>query len=403
MPERDRLDIVYFGNDWFAENRTSSHHIAQRLGRRFRLLYVEAPGLRAPNAGARDVRKLFRKLGKALAPPRPVAPTMWHMTVPQIPFRRLPLAGQANLRFGAQRLRAAIRGLGFRRPLLWFTVPHVGHFAGRLDEQMVVYYCIDNYSALPGVDGAMVARLDEELTRRADLVFVCSPGLMAAKKPLNPRTIDSPHGVDTELFARAQAPLPPAEGARGLRRPVIGMHGVIDERFDLRLLAELASARPGWTFLLVGHVAAEVGELRSLPNVVLAGQVPYQELPDWARAYDAAIMPYKTGPFSQNANPLKLREYLACGKPVVSTPMPSLEPFREHVLTACGAGEFIAAIERALADDSEKARLARMRAIRHMSWEARVDEVVAVIGQYRAERADGTVPKDLMVSSRASL
>jgi glycosyltransferase involved in cell wall biosynthesis len=190
--------------------------------------------------------------------------------------------------------------------------------------------------------------------------------------------------VDIELFGRAQAPLPPAEGARGLARPVIGMHGVIDDRFDLELVEWLARARPNWTFLLIGHAATDAGALRRLPNVVLAGAVPYESLPDWARAYDVSIMPYKAGAFSVNANPLKLREYLACGKPVVSIPMPSVEPFRDHVLVAAGQEQFLAAIETALETDSEPAARARMRAVEHMSWEARVEEVIAVVEQHRA-------------------
>ena len=380
------MDIVYFGNDWFAENKTSSHHIARRLSKRYRLLYVEVPGLRAPKADARDVRKMFRKIGNSFQPPRQIDRQMWHMTVPQIPFRNLPLVGTANRYAGAQLVKAAMRTVGFQSPLLWFTVPHPAHFLGQLREDFSVYYCIDDYSALPDVDKNQVARLDAELTDHAGLIFVSSSKLLESKKKRNPRTIYSPHGVDTELFARAQAALPPHEGTHKLTRPVIGLHGLIDERLDLEIVASIARARPQWTLLLIGHVATDVSALRRLPNVVLAGMVPYETLPDWARAYDVSIMPYKRGPFAENANPLKLREYLACGKPVVSTPMPSVEPFREHVLTAGNADEFVACIENALASDSSEATRARMAAIEHMSWDARVAEVVALVEQHCADK-----------------
>src|ERR1700685_1413555 len=84
------LSIVYFGNDWFAENRTSSHHIARWLGERFPVLYIETPGMRAPSASRRDFKKLWRKLIRALRPPQRVGESLWVMTMPQIPFRRLP-------------------------------------------------------------------------------------------------------------------------------------------------------------------------------------------------------------------------------------------------------------------------------------------------------------------------
>src|SRR5438105_14711920 len=107
------LGIIYFGNDWAAENRTSSHHIAARLSERAPLLYIETPGLRAPKASSRDFRKLFRKLRQAVRRPRRIGPQTWHMTMPQIPFRRLPLAGKLNVALGAFLVRRALRFLGF--------------------------------------------------------------------------------------------------------------------------------------------------------------------------------------------------------------------------------------------------------------------------------------------------
>src|SRR6266404_5057432 len=94
------MQIVYFGNDWFAENRTSSHHIAKRLAERFPLLYVESPGLRAPKATSRDVKKLWTKLRNAFLLPTSIAGRMWHTTLPQIPFRNVPLVSALNRRLG---------------------------------------------------------------------------------------------------------------------------------------------------------------------------------------------------------------------------------------------------------------------------------------------------------------
>jgi glycosyltransferase involved in cell wall biosynthesis len=285
-----------------------------------------------------------------------------------------------------------MKQIGFESSLLWFTVPHPGHFLGRLGEDFGVYYCIDNYAALPDVNTDQVAALDDDLTRRADLVFVCSSALLESRTRLNPNTVYSPHGVDTELFGRAQADLPPVEAVRTLRRPIIGLHGLIDDRLDLELVTEIARARPDWTMLLIGRVATDVSALRQLSNVVFAGAVPYETLPDWARAYDAAIMPYRPGPFAENANPLKLREYLACGKPLVSVPMPAVEPFGQYVPTASSPTDFIACIERALLTDSPEARQARMNAIQHMSWDARVAEVLAAVEQYRERKTQALQP-----------
>jgi glycosyltransferase involved in cell wall biosynthesis len=372
--------VVYFGNDWSAENRTSSHHIARRMAQRRPLLYVEVPGLRAPKASGRDIRKLWRKLRQALQPPRVVGEQMWCMTMPQIPFRRLAIVRNLNVWLGCYLVKRAVRQLRFPRIISWFVVPHAGSLAGRLSEDMIVYYCIDDYAALPDVDRKAVARMDEELTRRADQVFVASETLLEAKRSLNQAVAHSPHGVDVGLFQEASnRSLPVADGAGGLQHPVIGFFGLIEAWIDLELIAFLARSRPAWTFLLVGRVAVDVGVLGDMPNVVFAGPQPYEELAGWAKAFDVAIIPYRLTEQVLHANPLKLREYLATGKPVVSVSTPEIRQFAEYIGIAEDRGQFLRAIELALTGDSESARKLRMQAVEKMSWDSRVEDVLGVV------------------------
>ena len=376
----DRFALIYFGNDWTAENRTSSHHIAERLAKRIPLLYVDSPGLRAPTASRRDMRKAIRKIVGAFRAPVSIGPRMWHISAPQIPFRGLPLINLLNRLVGRLLVTRAVRRLGFRELISWFVVPHAGPVAGSFGEQLIVYYCIDDYAALPGVDSDEVTRMDEDLTRRADQAFVASTTLIESKKRINPRTRHSPHGVDVELFARASDPsYTMAEGALGLRHPVIGFFGLIEAWIDLDLIAYLAESRPQWTFLMIGRVAVNAAVLEKLPNVVFTGPKPYRTLARWARAFDVAIMPYKRTRQVLNSNPLKLREYLATGKPVVAVPISETANFIDFVRLAGKPQEFLAAIEDALASDSPADAQRRMDAVADMSWDARVDEVLGVL------------------------
>jgi len=302
------------------------------------------------------------------------------MTVPQIPFRRVPLIGPLNALLARHMLRMAMRRLGFQNPILWFAVPRAREVIGDLGERLVVYYCTDDHSGLPGVNVAEIARMDEDLTRRADQVFVTSLPLLHKKRQLNPNTLFSPHGVDLPLFRRASdSSLPVAPGARTLRHPVIGFFGLLESWVDLDLLVFLAKARPHWTFLLVGRVAVDLGELARLPNVVVPGPQPYESLPDWSRAFDVAIIPFRQTELIRNANPLKLKEYLATGKPVVSVPIPEVERFADCVSIASTPDEFLRQIENALDHDSEAKRRSRIQAVSGMTWDARVDEVVRVV------------------------
>ena len=380
--------ILYFGNDWHSENRTSSHHVAIRLAQRVPVLYISSPGMRAPTASGRDMRRMLRKLLASLRQPTRVDDQLWHCTVPQLPFRRIPGVDLLNRWFGRWAVRRAARKAGIGRRISWFVVPHPGFLAGRLGEDLCVYYCIDDYAAHPGVDAALIGRRDEALSRRADIVFVAPPSLVEGKRALNANTEFSPHGVDAELFAQAVDPATAiAAGAADLAHPIVGYFGSLHEWIDFELIEWLARQRPYWSFLLIGHEAADLGGLRELANVHLPGAQPYAELPKWAKAFDVAIIPYRLNRQVANANPLKLREYLATGKPVVSVRNPEIEKFAQWVRIADNRESFLDALDAAVVDHSANACAQRMAAVADQSWDRRVDDVVARVAAELAQRS----------------
>ncbi|MGC8791755.1 MAG: glycosyltransferase, partial [Bryobacteraceae bacterium] len=145
-------------------------------------------------------------------------------------------------------------------------------------------------------------------------------------------------------------------------------------------------SRPNWSYLLVGRTAPEASVLRNLPNVILPGPQPYESLPRWACVFDVAILPYLRDRQGLTANPLKLREYLATGKPVVSVPTPAVEPLAHCVRLATTPQEFLDQIEDALRNDTPGERRARQAAVAGMSWEARVAETLALIQEGLARK-----------------
>lgn len=371
-PGSGAVGIVYFGNEWFAENRTSSHHMARRLAGRAPLLYVDSPGMRAPSASGRDIRRIWNKLTQAMRLPTRVLPDLWHCTVPQLPWRGLPGVDRLNRWFGAWAVRRAMRHAGIERAVLWFVVPHPSFMLDAVPHELAVYYCIDDYAAHPGVDAERIRACDTMLTTRADHVFVAPPALLAAKQAVNPATTFSPHGVDVDLFALAQAAATPVPAlAAALAQPVIGYFGLIAAWTDVGLIEWLAQQRPQWNFLLVGHASVDISALQRLPNVTLVGPQPYETLPGWAKAFDVAIIPYRMNQQVRNANPLKLREYLATGKPVVSVPTPEVDRFSAVLSVAESREDFLAAVEAALRDETPDRVGLRMAAVREMSWEHR--------------------------------
>ena len=379
-PELRRHCVVYFGNDWFAENRTSSHHIARRLSKLMPMLYIETPGIRAPQTTARDFRKLWRKLAAAFAPPRKIHEQLYVKTIPQIPFRNLPMINLVNRWLAQWLARRETRKLGFTSLISWFVTPHPGALAKRLGERLTVYYCIDDYAAYPGMDPKAIQALDDHLTRTADVVFVAPAALIEPKRGLNSNVHAAPHGVDFDLFAKASEPMTePAEKTLALKHPVIGYFGTIGEWMDYDLVKHLATSRPDWTFLFVGFAATDVGVLRECPNIVLPGSQPYEDLPRWAKAFDVAIYPPRVNRQVKHSNPLKLREYLATGKPVVAVTTPETARFGDVVALADTPEAFLAAVERALLEDTPEAARKRMDSVKGLSWDARFRETVSVV------------------------
>ena len=373
--------FLYFGNDWFAENRTSSHHIARWLARNHRVYYVECPGLRAPQGSARDLKKIWAKLLRFFKGPRQTSENVKVVTLLQVPLHRYRLVRWINRVFILATLRWLMWHEGIRRPIAWFMIPHLSLAAGRLRESLSVYYCIDDYAASPDVDAQAVRAMDEELTRKAGLVFVASQTLLNEKLQLNPNTYVSPHGVDVEHFGRAQDDnLPIPADTANLPGPIVGFFGLIESRIDLELLDYLAGSRPHWTFLMIGRVAVPDRDLPHRPNVHFIGKRPYESLPAYGKQFDVAIIPYRQTTFNYHANPLKLREYLAMGKPVVAVSTPEIDRYADVVGVAHSHEEFLSKLDAVLSGPTVSPEVERrIRRIAGESWDSRLREVLEIV------------------------
>jgi glycosyltransferase involved in cell wall biosynthesis len=387
--EADRLDVLYFGNDWSADNRTSSHHIATRLGSQCRLIYVECPGLRAPAGSKRDVGKIVRKLAACFRGPRDSGAGFPVVTLFQLPFHRYRVVRALNRFLARRAVRGLVRRYGLRSPVVHMTVPHVSHLIARVGERMAVYYCVDDYSAIPGVNVEAVRAMDDEATRKSDLVFVVSQTLLRAKRAANPNTRLSPHGVDAAHFAAARRPGPVPADVAGLRGPVVGYFGLVEEYMDWEMVAWLAAQRPDWQFVLIGRVAVPPDRLPVRPNLHFLGRRPYADLPAYGRRFDAAIIPSRLDHrFAQHASPLKLREYLAMGVPVVAAATPENRKFADVAALAETREQFLAHLDGAVGRPITAAEAARrMARVADQTWESRADTVLAAVRDAYAAKA----------------
>lgn len=384
-------DIVCLSHDWTGDP-LSRTHVMRLLARHNRVLWVNSLGYRAPTISKADARRAMRKLLAAATPLREPEPNIFVLNPLIIPAHGRPWVRAFNQRFLAFQVRRAMRRLRFRRPINWTSNPVAAIVAGKLGEETVVYHCVDENTAFAGVAADALGDLERQLLRRSDAVFVSAERLYDSKVQHNPRTFLVRHGVDYDHFRRALAAetVVPDEIAR-LPRPVLGFFGLVADWVDVELMAEMARRFSHGSLVVLGKATADISALAQLPNVHLLGRKAYGELPAYCKGFDVALMPFRLNELTLNANPLKVREYLAAGLPVVSTPIPEVEVLGQCQIAADANG-FERAIRAALADPGPSAQ--RSEAIRHESWQARLDEIAGHLqgigkrGQATADREE---------------
>jgi len=368
--------MLCFGSD-FSGDPLSKTHVMRLLARDNRILWINSIGYRAPTASARDLSRIVTKLKAATEPVREVEPNIFVLNPLAIPAYGIPWVGKLNRELLKLQVWRAMDRLGMRRVVNWVFNPTASIVAGELNEDLVVYYCVDDFTAFAGIPPQLVA-MEKELLRKADLVIVSAAKLLASKSVDNPRTSLIRHGVAFEHFRKALLPETeiPADVA-GLPHPIIGYFGLMAEDWiDIDLMVHVAKHFSSGSMVLLGKVTTDMSRLTALPNVHLLGRKPFETLPAYCKAFDVAMNPFPINDVTLNANPLKVREYLAAGLPVISTRIPEVEVVPQARI-ADSKEEFVTIIEEELQNPGPSA--ARSEHMRSETWEAKVEEIRAAV------------------------
>ena len=290
------------------------------------------------------------------------------------------------------------------RPLVsWYYTPMMLPFSRHLDASAVVYDCMDELSKFRFAPERLLD-LEQELIDRADLVFTGGASLYEAKKDRHDNVHCFPSSVDLKHFAKARRELPQPADQADLQRPRLGFYGVIDERFDIDLLRQVADMRPDWSFVMVGPVV-KIGEdeLPRAANIHYLGGKTYEQLPAYLSGWDVALMPFAMNESTQFISPTKTPEYLAGGKPVVSTPVRDVVRSYGHlegVQIAHDADGFVRCCDKALEQSREGGDwLAEADLILSAtSWETTQARMSGLIAEALGERL-GTGTSALLVAA----
>lgn len=386
--------VVFAGLDWWYHNRAhADFQLARQLAGHRRVLLVNSIGTRMPrpgrtsSCGARIGRKL-RSIARGVRRPVPELPEFYVYSPLVLPAYGSALGRAVAARLVGTQVSAVRWWLRMGEPAVLVTPPTAWPVVARMRRRLLMFNRSDKHSAYSEVATDTVRGYEESLLRASDAVLYVCGALQAEDGPLvGDRAVFLDHGVDAELFDPAT---PPAAELAGLPRPVIGYFGALrDHTVDLALLHRVAAEFPHATVVLVGPSTMDLSSLAARPNVRIFGAQDHERIPAFGAGFDVAIMPWLDNEWIRNCNPIKLKEYLALGLPVVTTYFPEAE--RWPVRTAKDADQFVAEVRATLADRGDPA--ARRASVAGETWHSRgalLLDLLRALG--RADRAAAPAP-----------
>ncbi|MEZ5792789.1 MAG: hypothetical protein R3D34_19040 [Nitratireductor sp.] len=385
-------DMIVFGEDW-GRHPSSTQHIMRRMAGDRRIIWVNSLGLRRPRLARRDLLRLAEKAASLLSR-RGKQPTgnsdklqethpFAQLLNPQaLPWPGSRLAAAFNRKSLSRQIGAAMRQYGFERPILWTSLPTALPVVGELGECAVVYYAGDDFGALAGVDHKPVLEAERQLAKKADLILAASHEIASRFDPA--KTCVVAHGVDYDLFAEPKPRAPDMPDGK-----VAGFYGSLNGWIDINAIAEAARQLPDWTLVLIGNVETDIMPLHSLPNVMLRPAMPHRDLAQWSQHWDVSLLPFLKNRQIDASNPLKLREYLAAGRPVAATyRFKAIDDLQAPVATPAPGAGLANAILAATSMEEEVCEFRQHLA--GETWEARAETVSKLIDAIRKGSPSGT-------------
>jgi glycosyltransferase involved in cell wall biosynthesis len=383
--------ILFATADWDEPYWTNKQHTATALSLLgWRVLYVESVGLRAPSmASTRDWSRLWRRLRMGVRclffGPVLRQQNIWVLSPLLIPAgHHWPLIGLLNRWLLQSAIRRFVARHSFSSTWVWTYHPFMLSAVQRILHGPVLYHCVDDLGAVPGVDKAAFSAFEEALLKVADVVFVTARALEERCRKFNSNTHFLSNVADANHFGRALESNDLPSDLAGIPVPRLVYHGVLsDFKVDFDLLIKSARLRPDWHWVLIGEQregqeSEMLAELSVLPNVHLLGYRAYAELPEYLRGMDVGLLPTLVNDYTRSMFPMKFYEYLAAGLPVVSTPLDFTRDPLPGLETGSTVESFTSAIERQLANGKLSPTAAR-QAVGVNTWQGRLATMIQIV------------------------
>ena len=341
------MKFIVFGEDW-QSHPSSTQHLFKQLAKQHQVIWINSIGMRKPTFRLIDVKRVFNKLkslclSKRSGPKAKTTNTSQNVNLTAHTLAVLPWHDNVIVRLFNKWIFNRKDFIDDEPIVYWLSVPTAISLISPREQDKVIYYCGDDFSALAGVDHKMVAPFESDLIAKADTIYVVSD-FLANKMPKSKVKMLS-HGVDLELFTTQTTK---AIELEPISKPIIGFYGSLNAWLDKALLLRLAKERPEYQLVLIGHLVEDFSELLKLDNVTHIQAVEHNRLASFSQHWQVSILPFVDNEQIRACDPLKLKEYIATGTPIVTTRFAAVNPYQETILIAENHQGFIERLDYAV-------------------------------------------------------
>jgi glycosyltransferase involved in cell wall biosynthesis len=378
--------ICFGGEDWWYHHPHSKNHLMRRFARAGnKVIFVNSISMGLAAFGNKDfLPRVARKLRSYAKLARTTSEGITVVSPAALPFFGSATARAANRHLLSAQVNALARRRGLSSPVLWIAIPTAVEMIGRLNESLVIYQVSDKYDANTmdhATDPATIRRLHERALDAADIIFYSGRKLLSEATRGRERSFLLEQAVDYDHWAKVgSGELEVAEGVAKIPRPRIGYFGAVEPWLvDQELIRRASRERPDWHWIFIGNRSRGL-EIENLTNVHFLPAVAYDELPRYAAGFDVCVLPWDTEQaFTSYGSAIKVREYLATGKPVVIAPLPEYEPMKDVLRIARSRDDFLRLVQDALDEQEDEKAHARQASVASGTWDARAEWVSGLI------------------------
>ena len=389
----NRSIICFGGEDWWYHHPHSKNHLMRRFARAGnKVIFVNSISMGlAPMKSGELLPRIKRKLKSYAKLARTTEEGITVVSPAVVPFFGSAAATATNRRLLTAQIMSLAKRRGLTKPILWIAIPTAVEVVGRMNESLMIYHVSDKYDANTmdhATDPAFIRKLHERAIDAADLVFYSSRKLLDEATAGLEKSHLLEQAVDFDHWSRlSSGDLKIAEAVAQIPQPRIGYFGAIEPwLIDQDLIKRASLERPEWNWIFIGNKSRGL-EIEDLPNVHFLPPVTYDELPRYAAGFDVCVLPWNTEvPFTSYGSAIKVREYLASGKPVVISPLPEYESMREVLRIGRSREQFLELVDEALREQGTELAQRRQSAVRAGTWDARAEWVSDLIEQARRRR-----------------